>query len=163
MLECRRTQEQVVRRFNVLRSTIRRLVRRVTVTGTFADRPRSGRPRVTSVRQDNFIRRHLRDRFVTAESTSCVVVGNRARSIRRYTVRKRLRERGITCRRPYRGLVLTLRHRHQRLIWARNHRGQRWQNVVFSDESRFNLRNTDERIRVYRRRQYGLGSHKLQV
>ena len=130
MLECGRTQEQVARRFNVSRSTIRRLVRCVRVTGTYADRPRSGRPRVTSVRQDNFIRqRHLRDRFVTAESTSRVVVGNRGRPISRYTVRRRLRERGITCRRPYSGLVLTLRHRHQRLIWARNHRGQHWSSV----------------------------------
>ena len=51
MLECWRTQEQVARRFNIPRWTIRRLVRRVRVTGTFADRPRSGRPRVTSVRQ----------------------------------------------------------------------------------------------------------------
>ena len=100
MLECGRSQEQVARRFNVLRSTIWRLVRRVRVMGTFADRlPRSGRPRVTSVRQDNFIRqRHLRDRFVTAESKSRVVVGNHGRPISRYTVRRRLRECGITCR-----------------------------------------------------------------
>ena len=153
MLECGRTQEQVARRFNVSRSTIPRLVRRVRVTETFADRPRSGRPRVASVRQDNLIRqRHLRDRFVTAESTSRVVVGNRARPISRDTVRRRLMERGITCRRPYLGLVLTLRHRHQRLIWARNHRGQCWQNVVFSGESHFNLWNADWRIRVYRLR-----------
>ena len=149
----------------------------------FADRPSSGRPCVTSVRQDNFIRqRHLRDRFVTAESTSSVVVGNRGRPISRYMVRRRLRERGITCRRPYHGLVLTLRHRHQRLIWARNHRGQCWQNVVFSEESRFNLWKADGRIRVYRQRHecyvdncvvennpygggrnYSLGSDKLQV
>ena len=181
MLECGRTQEQVARRFNVLRSTIPRLVRRVRVTGTFADRPRSGRPRVTSVRQDNFVRQHhLRDRFVTAEWTSRVVVSNRGRPISRYTVRRRLRERGITCRTPYRGFVLTLLHCHQRLIWACNHRGQHWQNVVFSGESCFNLWNADGRIRVYRRRlecyvdncviennlrgwSYGLGSDKLQV
>ena len=113
MLECGRTQDQVARRLNVLRSAIRCLVRHVRVTGTFASRPHLGRPRVTSVRQDNFIRqRHLRDRFVTAESTSHAVVGNRGRPIRHYTVRRRFRECGITCRRPYRGLVLTLRHRH---------------------------------------------------
>ena len=152
MLECGQTQEQVSRRFNVSRWMIWCLVRRVRVTGTFADWPRSGRPRVTSVRQDNFICRHLRDRFVTAESTSHVVVGNHGCPISHYMVRRRLRERGITCRRPYHGLVLTSCHRHQRLIWARNHRGQRWQNVVFSDESRFNLWNTDRRIGVYRRR-----------
>ena len=46
----------------------------------FADRPRSGRPLVTSVRQDNYVRqRHLRDRFVTAESTSRLVVGKHGR------------------------------------------------------------------------------------
>ena len=116
MLECGRTQEQVARRFNVSRSTILRLIRRVRDTGTFADRPRSGRPRVTSVRQDNYVRqRHLRDRFVTAESTSRVVEVNHGRPVSRHTVRNRLREWGIRCRRTYRRLVLTRRHRQQRV------------------------------------------------
>ena len=71
MLECGRSQDYVARRFNVSRSTITRLVHRVYVTGSLSDRPRPGAPRVTSVRQDNFIRqRHLRDRYVTAESTA---------------------------------------------------------------------------------------------
>ena len=70
MLECGQMQKQVARCFNVLRLTIRRLVLRVRVTETFADWPRSGRPHVTSARQDNFIRqRHLRDRFVMSKST----------------------------------------------------------------------------------------------
>ena len=81
----------------------------------------------------------LRDRFVTAESTSGLVVGNHGRPISRHTIRNHLRERGIRCRRPYHGPVLTRRHRQQCLILARNYRGQRWQKVVFSDESIFNL------------------------
>ena len=56
MLEGERSQEFVARRFNVARSTITRLVQRVSVTGNLADRLRSGAPRVTSVTQDNFIR-----------------------------------------------------------------------------------------------------------
>ena len=55
MLECGRMQEQVARRYNVSGSTIVHLIRRIRVTGTFADRPRSGRPLVTSVRQDNYV------------------------------------------------------------------------------------------------------------
>ena len=114
MLESGRTQEQVARRFNVSRSTILRLIRRARDAGTFIDRPCSGRPRVTSIQQDNYIRQcHLRDRFVTAESTPRIVVGSCGRPISRHTVRNRLRERGITCRRTYRGLDLTLRHRHK--------------------------------------------------
>ena len=153
MLECGRTQDQVARRFNVSRSTIARLVQRVRATGTFADRPRSGAPRVTSVRQDNYIRqRHLRDRFLMAESTSRLVIGNRRVPVSRYTIRRRLFARGIRCRRPLRGQILTARHRQRRLLWAQNHQVQRWQNVVFSDESRFNLSIADGRVRVYRRR-----------
>ena len=45
-------QQQVANHFGVNVSTIERLVRRLRETGHLADRPRSGRPRVTS-RQDN--------------------------------------------------------------------------------------------------------------
>ena len=41
-------QQQVARHFGVHVSTIERLVRRLRETGRVADRPRSGRPRVTS-------------------------------------------------------------------------------------------------------------------
>ena len=146
-------QEQVPRRYNVSRSIIVHLIRRIKVTRTFADRPRSGRPRVMSVRQDNYVRQcHLPDRFVTAESTSWLIVGNHGHPISWHTVRNRLREWGIRCHRPYHWPVLMGRHRQQCLIWARNHRAQHWQNIVFSDESRFNLSNIDGHIRVYRRR-----------
>ena len=153
MLECGLSENEVANRFNCSRSTVTRLVQRVRVTGTLADRPRSGAPRVTTRRQDNFIRqRHLRDRFVTAESTTNLVVGNRGVPVSRYTIRRRLLEQGIRCRRPYRGVILNRRHRQQRLLWARQHLQDRWNSVVFSDESRFNLFNADGRVRVYRRR-----------
>lgn len=153
MLESGISQSRVTRRVNVARSTIVRLVRRVNETGSVSDRPRPGAPRVTSMRQDNFIRqRHLRNRFVTAQSTTSVVVGNRGRHVSRNTVRRRLRERGILCRRPYRGVVLTDRHRRERQQWAQNNIGRRWRDVVFSDESRFNVSFADGRVRIYRRR-----------
>ena len=48
-------------------SNIERLVRRLRETGRVADRPQSGRPRVTSQRQDRAIRiAHLRNRHLTA-------------------------------------------------------------------------------------------------
>ena len=45
-------QQLVANHFGVNVSTIERLVRRLRETGHLADRPRSGRPRVTSRRQD---------------------------------------------------------------------------------------------------------------
>ena len=87
MLDCGKSQQYVARQFNVSRSTIARLVQRINTTGTLKDRQRSGAPRVTSIRQDNYIRQHhLRDRFLTAQSTSDMDIGNRGRTISRNTV-----------------------------------------------------------------------------
>ena len=147
------SQNVVAGCYNVSESTISRLMQRVNVTGTAEDRPRSGAPRVTSVRQDNFIRqRHLRDRYTTAQTTSNVVIGNRGRPIHRDTVINRLRERWIHCRRPVRCQALTRRYRLERQRWALNNRRRQWGNVVFSDESRFNIHHNDGRARIYRRR-----------
>ena len=46
---------------------------------------------------------HLPDRFVMAQSTLHVVIGNRGRPIHHDKVINRLRERGIHCRPPARG------------------------------------------------------------
>ena len=86
------SQTVVAGQYNVSRSTILRLVQRVNFTGTVDDRPCSGPPRVTSLRQDNLIRqRHLRNKFSTAQSMSNTVIGNRGRPIHRDTVFNRLR------------------------------------------------------------------------
>ena len=59
-------QQQVALQFGVNVSTIERLVRRLRDTGMVADRPRRGRPRITTTRQDRSIRlAHLRNRHVT--------------------------------------------------------------------------------------------------
>ena len=64
-------QSAVARHFGVHKTTVSRLYRRLILTGTTNDRPRSGRPRVTAPRQDRFIRlSHVRDRFRTATETA---------------------------------------------------------------------------------------------
>lgn len=153
-LEAGESQSAIARQLNVSQSTIARLWHRYQQHGSSRDRPRSGRPRVTTPAQDRFIRlRHLRNRFTTASSTTSVVPG--LRTISDQTVRNRLREAGIRSRRPLRGPVLTRQHRQQRRQWCRQHLPwplQRWRTVIFSDESRYMLRRPDGRARVYRRR-----------
>ena len=60
-------------------------------------------------------------------------------------MRNRLRASGIRPHRPYVGPILSARHRRER-------RRNDWASVLFTDESRFNLRRSDGRVRVYRRR-----------
>lgn len=98
---------------------------------------------------------HLNNRFRTAASTARQTIGTHNRSISQKTVLNRLRDHGIRARRPFRGLVLTDVHRRRREQWARRHQRMtraEWANVLFTDESRFNLKNSDGRMRVYRRR-----------
>ena len=136
-------------------STIYRLLERHRITGDVSDRRRSGRPRVTSVRRDRFIRlTHLRNRFQSAAATSRQTRGLNNRRISVDTVRRRLRNAGLRARRPYCGPGLTRRHRAERLRWCRNNVNRRlrdWHDMLFSDESRFCVDHADGRFRVYRR------------
>jgi len=75
------------------------------------------------------------------------------RPINAATVRRRLRDVGLRCRRPKKGYILTQRHKAGRLAWARVHQRwtrRQWGSVLFSDESKFNVQNCDGRVRVYR-------------
>ena len=152
------TQRQVAMQFGVNVSTIERLVRRLRETGRLADRPRTGRPRVTTRRQDRAIRlAHLRNRYVTVTETSNNTIGNHNRHIHPKTVRNRLREAGLRCRRPCVGLPLTRPRRARRMAWLAAHAPRifpmrQWRQVFFTDESRFTLFRPDGRRRIYRRR-----------
>ena len=151
-------QQQVANHFGVNVSTIERLVRCLRETGHLADRPRSGRPRVTSRRQDRTIRlAHLRNRHLTATETALNTVGTHNRQISPKTVGSRLREIGLRARRPYVGLPLTQARRLRRMAWLTAHAlrlfpMRQWRRVLFTDESRFTLYRADGRRRVYRRR-----------
>jgi len=145
--------QQVARSFGVHRTTIARLWNRFQQTGSGADLPRTGRPRVTTAAQDRFIvRQHTQNPFQTATETAMnLPAGNQVTS---QTVRNRLRNVGLRCRRPLVGVVLTPLHRAARLQWSRIHGNwprQRWLNVLFTDESRFLMNRADGRQRVYRR------------
>ena len=139
-------------------STIERLVRRLRETGRVADRPRSGRPLVTSQRQDKAIRlAHLCNRHLTATETAVNTVGSHNRRIHPKTVRNRLHEYGIRARSPNVGLPLNRARRARRMAWVtaqtpRRFPMRQWRCVFFTDESRFTLCRADERRRLYRRR-----------
>ena len=83
-------------------------VRRKRETGSVADRPRSGRPRVSSRRQNRTIRLpRLRSHNQTATETALTAVGTHDRPFHYGTVRNQLREAGIRADRPYVGPPLT--------------------------------------------------------
>ena len=131
----------IVNDFNCNVRTIERLRVRYIATNSTNDRPRCGRPQVTTARQNRLmVRQHLRNRFTRATETARQTVGTHQRPISADTVRHRLVASNLGCYRPARGSVLTPRHRQERLQWAlqrQNWRYQQRRNDIFSDESRY--------------------------
>ncbi|KAJ8886115.1 hypothetical protein PR048_012324 [Dryococelus australis] len=115
---------------------------------------RSDEPRkVTTAWNDHhFVRMTVRDR--TASSTVLARHWSTATNVdlSASTVRRRLLRGGLAARLPLRRLPLSSNRKHLRRQWSRERRlwyGE-WQNVVFSDGSRFNLSHRDRRIHVRR-------------
>jgi transposase len=146
-------QQQVALQFGLNVSTIERLVRHLRDTGRVDDRPRRGRPRVTTPRQDRPIHiAHLRNRHVTATETALTTVGNYNRHIHPKTVRNQLHEFRLRARRPYIDFPLTRGRREHRMAWLAAHDPKQfpmrqWKRVFFTDEPRFTLFRPDGRHR----------------
>ena len=155
-LEAGEPDRVVAHHFNCNVSTIYRLRQRYEATNSCADRPRTGRPHVTTTRQDRaIVRRHLREPFLTATETAHSTYGTHQRPISADTVRRRLSMRDLRCRRPARGPIMTRRRRQMRLQWTQQRihwRIREWRSILFTDESRFCISTTDDRQRVWRRR-----------
>ncbi|GFS04650.1 transposable element Tcb2 transposase [Elysia marginata] len=119
---------------NVNRKTIFRLRQRLHERDTVSGRPRSGRPRCTTQRQDrHLVRNHMNNRLLSASASS-----RQTRERNNQRIRRRLSTSDLRARRPYIGPILTQRHRHQRTLCAQEHGAWdriQWRNVVFSFKS----------------------------
>jgi len=104
--------------FSLSKSSVHNIVEKNNNLGTVADLPRSGRPRISTARDDRCLIRHaLRNHF----HTSATLKHLWAIQCSRRTIRRRLLSAGL------RGCIstmkppLTVLHRKQRLEWCKLH------------------------------------------
>ncbi|KAK7508607.1 hypothetical protein BaRGS_00000173 [Batillaria attramentaria] len=113
----------VARALQVHSVTIHRLARRYQATGSVDDRPRAGRPRILTPRQQRAVVRSFRQNpFQSAAAVGRHLISTRNRVTSRQTVSRVVVRADLYCHRPYRGQVLTARHRRNRLNWTLAHR-----------------------------------------
>ncbi|GFV64636.1 transposable element Tcb2 transposase [Trichonephila clavipes] len=121
-----------------------------TREGTHARKTGSGATRKTTRRED---RRIVRQALVDPTVTRSTIREDVGVAIVPQTISRHLAEANLKSKRPFRALPLTPEHQQLRLQWcqARSMRNVTdWQNVVFSDESRFVLGTDDNPVRVWR-------------
>lgn len=145
---------EVGRRLNVSHSVISRLRERHQQTGSVKQRPRSGRPKKTTPRQDRqMVVLAKRERVKSAKMINSEFRNATGVRISDQTVRNRLHSHNLRAFRPAVRPRLTMRHRTNRLEFARLHVNldrARLRNILFTDESRFCLDFHDGRRRVWR-------------
>ena len=139
----------VVGYFQRHKSTISRLLNRFQQTGTLQtdpdqeDRPRSNRPRKTTLWEDRFLTTSSRrNRFLSSRKLGRLLGDATGTRVCDRTVRNRLHAARLKACHPYVGIPLTLRHHETRRQWAKVDQGwtgRQWRNVLFSVKSRFNV------------------------
>lgn len=144
----------IAERLRTTRKTVSSILRRFRNTNDVAPGKSTGRPRISTVREDRRLYTMARrDRRASASTLRNEWQRTLNHPVSRETVNRRLVQRGYRARRPIKVPRLTIRHKVLRLQWARDHQHltvQHWQHVIFADESRFLLYRVDGRIRVRR-------------
>jgi len=140
---------QIATRTGKDRKNCRNICKRVKETGTFKDKPRSGRPSKLTDRD----RRHIVGILRKSNEKSVEAVRKEAATIINTkvchnTIAKVLKESGYVCRVKKKKPLLTKKHKEKRLTWAKKYRTwtvDEWRKVIWSDETAFMLVNGDGR------------------
>ncbi|KFM63657.1 Transposable element Tc3 transposase, partial [Stegodyphus mimosarum] len=153
--ECGLSFREIGSRVGRNRTIVMRICDRPMQEGTTDRRVRSNPPQCTTSRDDrNIVRMTVTDRSVTSQTIAQRIQCITHHPVSARTIRSRLQQSGQSARRPLLRLPLTQNHRclrrqrcDERRTWTAE-----WNEIVFTDESRFCLQHHDGRIRVWRHR-----------
>ena len=145
------TQKEIAKVLNISRRSVQYIIKKFKLTGDVKDRPKSGRNRILSDREE---RRLVRISKGTPTSTAREVrqEANMENLVSLGTVRRTLRRNGLFGRIAIRKPYLSEGHRRKRFAWSHDRLSwsvEKWGNVVFSDECKLEL-NPNRRIYVRR-------------
>jgi transposase len=126
---------------------IQKIMKTVNRTNSCKDKPRSGRPQKLNDRNKRLIKNILKKKEATTATTiSKVLKTSHNIDVSRFTVARVLKSFGFACRIKKKKPKLTQKHKKDRLAWTKKHEtwtADEWRRVIWSDESKFNLCNSD--------------------
>lgn len=136
---------EIAKRVGCSRNGVSGVIQRYNETGSMKDKPRSGRPRKSTPREDRtLVRLSLTDRRKSSSELSRDWQDTNNITVHPSTVRRRLICAGLKGCKARKKPLLTEKQRRNRLKWAREHKSwsvDQWKRVLFSDESTFSVTN----------------------
>lgn len=137
------SQVKIAREVKCSRCAVQYAINRFKETGTHENRPRTGRRKVTTEREDRLlIRQSLQNRKKTALELAAALSEAKGSSVSVYTVRRRLLKAGLKECKARKKPWLSEHNKKNRLEWALKHRDwsvEDWSNILWSDESNFEV------------------------
>jgi len=154
------TLAQIINRTGSDRRTIQRVWKKFKKNGSYEDQPRSGRPTKLNDREKRKVAQILRKGEATnAEAIRKVAKAHHEIDVSRDTVARTLASFGYAARVKCKKPALTDKQKKERLAWARNHSTwtiEDWRKVVWSDETKFTLANSEGKEYVWVKKQKAL-------
>lgn len=140
-------QADIAKNFLLHRSIVSRTIKKFNTTGSVMPIKNSGRPRKTTNKLDRRIVRICKERpFLSSNQILAEIKQTVEYSVSSRTIRRRLVEAHLLSRRPAKKPLLSKKNIRSRLQFAVSHANwtfDQWKNVLFSDESKFNLFRSD--------------------
>ena len=153
-LETGQSQLHVATKLDVTPSVVCNVWKQFQDTGSISRRPGQGRRRATMTNEDRYLALSAwRHRTATDSQLSRELHAATGTRVSRFTVARRLHERGLYARRPAVCVPLTAAHKRAHLAWCRQHQPWtrlQWSTMLFTDESRFSLDTDSRRTLIWR-------------
>ena len=134
------------------KSVVHRVIGRFKADKTLEPKPRTGRTPMTTKREDRMVvEMSLKDHLDTAKSISRAFCEQTGKPISRKTVSCRLNKEKFMARIPCRKPLISKKNQKVCLDFATEHilwTEEQWNMIHFSDESKFNLFGSDDKVCV---------------
>lgn len=150
-----RKKKAIARELNMPPSTVRYIIKKYEQHGMVGNLPRMGRPVLATDRLRRLVvRQVLADRRLSADTVADQLREFHALIVSPSTVRNILHDAKLNGRAARKKPRISKTNKKKRLEYAKTHVDwdeEVWRTVVFTDESKYNLHESDGRIYVWRR------------
>lgn len=149
LIEEGKSCKYISRKLGLNENTVKHQIQRYNKRGTTFPAPRPGRPRITSVGEDDvIIQTGLENRFLGSERLKPIIRGILKKDISATTLRRRFAERHVKMKKGYKVPILNNLHKRNRILFAIKHKRKNWDRVIFSDEKIMQLHRQNGYIRI---------------